>query len=115
MAYRWFIGYGMTEKIPHFSTFSKNYTRRFKDSDIFEKIFIHILEEAVMSGYVDARNIFIDGTHIKASANKNKKVKVQITADAKAYQEQLEKEIALDREAHGKKPLKDRNSSDDDS
>jgi transposase len=115
MAYRWFIGYGMTEKIPHFSTFSKNYTRRFKDSDIFEKIFIHILEEAVMSGYVDARNIFIDGTHIKANANKNKKVKVQLTASAKAYQEQLEQEIALDREAHGKKPLKDRNNSDDDS
>ena len=26
-AYRWYIGYGLTERIPHFSTFSKNYTR----------------------------------------------------------------------------------------
>src|SRR5574344_1864612 len=25
MAYRWFLGYGFTEKIPHFSTFGKNY------------------------------------------------------------------------------------------
>ena len=23
-AYRWYLGYGLTEKIPHFSTFSKN-------------------------------------------------------------------------------------------
>ncbi|WP_423243378.1 transposase [Clostridium septicum] len=30
IAYRWFIGYSFTEKIPHFSTFNKNYERRFK-------------------------------------------------------------------------------------
>ena len=24
VAYRWFLGYGMNEKIPHFSTFGKN-------------------------------------------------------------------------------------------
>ena len=42
MAYRWFLGYGMTDKIPHFSTFGKNYERRFAQSDIFEKIFEQI-------------------------------------------------------------------------
>lgn len=35
-AYRWYLGYGMHETVPHFSTFGKNYTRRFKDSDLFE-------------------------------------------------------------------------------
>src|ERR1035437_477423 len=30
MAYRWFIGYNMDEDIPHFSTFGKNYARRFQ-------------------------------------------------------------------------------------
>ena len=30
VAYRWFLGYSLTEKIPHFSTFNKNYERRFK-------------------------------------------------------------------------------------
>ena len=34
VAYRWFIGYGLTEPIPHFSTFGKNYVRRFKDTYI---------------------------------------------------------------------------------
>lgn len=47
IAYRWFIGYDLTEPIPHFSTFGKNYKRRFEGTDIFERIFRHILEEAV--------------------------------------------------------------------
>ena len=111
MAYRWFIGYDLFEKIPHFSTFSKNYTRRFQGTQIFERIFEKILEEAINSGYVDASAVFIDGTHVKASANKKKNRKVEIEATAKAYQEQLDEEIRKDREAHGKRPLK----KDDDS
>lgn len=46
-AYRWYLGYGMHEEIPHFSTFGKNYSRRFKDTDLFEKIFSKILSEMV--------------------------------------------------------------------
>jgi len=110
-AYRWFIGYDLFEKIPHFSTFGKNYSRRFQGTDIFERIFLHILEEAVKCGFVDASAIFIDGTHIKASANKRKNTKEEITVSAKGYQEQLDKEIDEDRLAHGKKPF----DRDDDS
>ena len=50
VAYRWFIGYSLTEPVPHFSTFGKNYVRRFADSNIFERIFKKILEEAQKSG-----------------------------------------------------------------
>jgi len=112
-AYRWFIGYDLFEKIPHFSTFGKNYSRRFQGTDIFERIFLHILEEAVKCGFVDASAIFIDGTHIKASANKRKNTKEEITVSAKGYQEQLDKEIDEDRSAHGKKPLDRDDNSDD--
>ena len=45
MAYRWFIGYDLFEKIPHFSTFSKNDTRRFQGTRVFERIFEKNLEE----------------------------------------------------------------------
>lgn len=68
-AYRWYLGYGLYDKIPHFSTFGKNYKRRFKDTDIFERIFTRILLEADKHGFIDDKNVFIDGTHIKASAN----------------------------------------------
>ncbi|EFV76910.1 hypothetical protein HMPREF1013_02776, partial [Bacillus sp. 2_A_57_CT2] len=46
MAYRWFLGYGFHDKVPHFSTFGKNYERRFKDTDLFEQIFYRILKTA---------------------------------------------------------------------
>jgi transposase len=107
MAYRWFIGYNIGETIPHFSTFGKNYTRRFKDTDIFERIFGRILQEAARCGFVDASAVFIDGTHIKASANKKKATDEVVEKQAKQYQQQLEEEINQDRQAHGKNPLKD--------
>ena len=50
VAYKWFIGYSLTEPVPHFSTFGKNYVRRFAESNIFERIFKKILEEAQKSG-----------------------------------------------------------------
>lgn len=111
-AYRWFIGYNIGEKIPHFSTFGKNYVRRFKDTDIFQKIFQHILQEAVNVGFVDASAVFIDGTHIKASANKHKATQAVVDKQVRNYQKQLDKEIEEDRLEHGKKPLKDNDDDD---
>ena len=105
VAYRWFIGYGLLEPVPHFSTFSKNYTRRFQGTAVFEHIFRRILEEAVNAGFVDASAIFIDGTHIKASANKNKSEQVKVTKPAKQYQKELDDEIDRDREKQGKGKL----------
>lgn len=109
-AYRWFIGYDLMEPIPHFSTFSKNYTRRFKDTEVFQNIFTHILEEAVRCGFIDASAVYIDGTHIRANANKNKNAKEIAVKEAKQYQAELDEEIQKDRAAHGKKPLKEKDS-----
>lgn len=39
VAYRWFQGLDILDGVPHFSTFGKNYTRRFKGTDLFEQIF----------------------------------------------------------------------------
>lgn len=107
MAYRWFIGYGIEEKVPHFSTFGKNYMRRFEGTDIFEKIFTRVLDEAIRHKFVDAKTIFVDGTHVKANANIHKSAKVMVEKEARKYDEQLKKEINEDREKHGKKPFDD--------
>jgi transposase len=106
MAYRWFLGYGMTEAVPHFTTFGKNYLRRFADTDIFEKIFERILSESVTVGFVDASAVFIDATQIKANANNHKYTNEIVKIEAKHYQDELQKEIEKDREEHGKKPPK---------
>ena len=39
IAYRWFLGLSMYDDIPNYSTWSQNYIRRYKDSDVFDKIF----------------------------------------------------------------------------
>jgi len=113
MAYRWFLGYGMRDKIPHFTTFGKNYVRRFADSDIFERIFEYIILEAVKCGFVDAKAIFIDATHVKASANKKKSVNEIVKTGVKHYHGELMEEVKRDREAHGKKPLKEKDGGDE--
>lgn len=111
IAYRWFLGLEMQEPVPHFSTFGKNYTRRFKDTDLFEQIFSHILMECYKFRLVDPTEIFVDSTHVKARAN-NKKMQKRIAhEEALFYEELLKKEINEDREKHGKKPLKDKDDN----
>ena len=112
VAYRWFLGLGFTDKVPHFTTFGKNYTRRFKDTDIFEQIFTRILEECIKHNLVDPKEVFVDATHVKACANGKKSVTETVKKEALFYEEQLKKEINEDREAHGKKPLKDDDDED---
>ena len=114
IAYRWFLGLEMYDPVPHFSTFGKNYTRRFKDTDLFEQIFSRILEDCYKWKFVDPTEVFVDSTHIKARAN-NKKMRKRIAQEeALFYEDLLKREINLDRETHGKKPLKEKDSSDDD-
>ena len=64
-----------------------------------------ILEEAEKAGYVNASAVFIDSTHIKASANKHKSKEVKVTKPIKQYQQELEEEINSLRLADGKKKL----------
>ena len=106
LAYRWYLGYGMHEEIPHFSTFGKNYVRRFKGSRIFQEIFTRILMEAAANGFLNTEELFIDGTHIKASANAHKYRNETVIKEARIYEEELQKEIEKDRLDHGKNPLK---------
>jgi len=115
IAYRWFLGLDMTDKVPHFSTFGKNYTRRFKDTDLFEQIFKRILQECFRWGFVDPSVTFIDATHIKACANKKKAIKKVVAKEVLYYEADLKKEINHDRQAHGKKPLKNNKDDDNDS
>ncbi|KFM90630.1 hypothetical protein DJ88_2582 [Bacillus paralicheniformis] len=104
VAYRWFIGYGFSEKIPHFSTFSKTMSAVFMIRTYLKQSSIKILRQAMDLGLVDPSVAFIDGTHVKANANKKKFVKKIVRKETRAYQEQLDREINADREANGKSP-----------
>ncbi|MGZ4159468.1 MAG: IS1182 family transposase, partial [Neobacillus sp.] len=103
LAYRWFLGFGFHNKVTHFSTFGKNYERRFKDTDLFEQIFYRILREATEKKLVKGDHVFIDSTHVKASANKKKYKVKEVRKEAKAYEARLQEEINKDLEDHRKK------------
>ena len=105
-AYRWYIGYDLNEPVPHFSTFGKNYTRRFKDTGLFERVFEAVIQQAMAHGFIRTDTVFIDSTHVKASANKHKCIKAVVKKEVRSYQKELDEEIEKDRIAHGKKPLK---------
>jgi hypothetical protein len=76
--------------VPHFSTFGKNYERRFKDTDLFEQIFYRILKTATEKKLISAEHVFVDSTHVKASANKRQFEKKVVRKETRAYQERLE-------------------------
>lgn len=103
--YRWFLGIPFGIDTPHFSTFSKNYERRFKDSDVFENIFINIVNQAIKYNLVDGTTFYTDSTHKKANANKNK-FEDTIVETVKTRRKWLEEEINEERIKQGRKPFK---------
>ena len=112
LAYRWFLGYSLLDKIPHFATVSYAFCRRFPP-ELSEEIFTHILNKALNNRMVDPSIIFIDGTHIKASANKKKYQKQRVAETAKVYAEQLQKEVNEEREKLGKPPIEEEDDNED--
>ena len=111
LSYRWFLGYGLLDEIPHFATVSYAFCNRFP-AELSEEIFDHILNKVLNNRMVDPSMVFIDGTHIKASANKKKYQKEKVAQTAKVYAEQLRKEVNEEREKLGKKPIEDKNDDD---
>jgi transposase len=93
MAYRWFLNLSLTGSVPNYSTFSQNYIRRYKDTDVFEKIFNKVFMTLLENEVVDLSVLFVDGTHIKASANKKKFIKKQVNVAFTKFEEQIQEEI----------------------
>ncbi|WP_420864290.1 IS1182 family transposase [Thalassolituus pacificus] len=105
VAYRWFLGLGLTDKIPDASTLSQNRRRRFNDSDVYQQIFDQIVLQAMRKKLVSGHVLYTDSTHIKASANKNKHLQVIVKQERQAYMDQLDCAVEEERISHGKKPL----------
>ena len=106
LAYRWFIGLRLTDRVFDASTFSQNRRRRFDGTDIAQRIFDHIVEQAITRGLVGGEVLYTDSTHLKANANKGKFDKEMVAKSRAAYWDDLDAAVAADRAAHGKQPLK---------
>ena len=102
VAYRWFLGYEISEPVPNYSTWSQNYIRRYGDSNIFNEIFDRVLQEAMDCHFVKLDTVYGDGTHMKANANKRKSTQEEVEVTKRAFEDELLEEINRDRREHGK-------------
>lgn len=108
VAYRWFVGLNLTERVPDASTFSQNRRRRFAGTGIEQDIFDAIVAQAIEHGLIGGQVLYSDSTHLKANANKNRFVVHEVEQKPVAYLAELDAAIDVDRAQHGKPPLKPR-------
>lgn len=106
VAYRWFLGLSLTDKVIDYSTLSQNRRRRFTGTDIFEKIFDRIVFQAIELGFVRGKILYTDSTHLKANANKNKFESKEVETTVKEYIDDLNEAVNEDRINHNKKVFK---------
>src|SRR5262245_16501967 len=74
LAYRWFCGLGIEDKIPDHSAFSRARNERFRESDIFRRVFERVVEACIATGLVGGEGFAVDASLIAADANKQRSV-----------------------------------------
>lgn len=73
-AYRWFCGLSIEDKIPDHSTFSRARHERFRDSDMFRRVFERVVEACMVAGLVGGKGFAVDASLIVADANKQRSI-----------------------------------------
>jgi transposase len=74
LAYRWFCGLSIEDKIPDHSAFSRARNERFRDSDIFRRVFERVVEACIAAGLVGGEGFAVDASLIVADANKQRSI-----------------------------------------
>ena len=72
LAYRWFCRLGLDGAVPDHSTFSKNRHGRFRESDLFRRVFETVLCRCIQERLVGGEGFAVDASLIKADANRQK-------------------------------------------
>jgi transposase len=72
LAYRWFCRLGLDGAVPDHSTFSKNRHGRFRQSDLFRRVFESVLRRCIEERLVAGEGFAVDASLIKADANRQK-------------------------------------------
>src|SRR5246127_1380893 len=73
-AYRWFCGLSIEDKIPDHSTFSRARHERFRDSDMFRRVFERVVEACMAAGLGGGEGFAVEASLIVADANKQRSI-----------------------------------------
>lgn len=90
MAYRWFLGLDLDERVPDHSTISQNRRRRFQGENVFRRVFEGILRQCIEKGLVKEELILTDSTHVKANASFKKNIQVLVERETNGYMKRLD-------------------------
>jgi len=74
LAYRWFCKLGIEDQIPNHSTFSKARHGRFRQSDLFRKLFEQVVLSCMSEGLVKGEGFAVDASLIRADASEDRAV-----------------------------------------
>ena len=74
LAYRWFCGLSIEDKVPDHSAFSRARNERFGDSTIFRNIFERVVGACIEAGLVGGEGFAVDASLIAADANKRRSI-----------------------------------------
>lgn len=110
MAYRWFLGLDLDERVPDHSTLSQNRRRRFRSKELYRTLFLQIVRQCMEKGLVDGKLIVTDSTHVKANASRQSEHVVEVEKAACRYLSKLDEYEQVERtrlENAGKLPHKE--------
>jgi transposase len=74
LAYRWFCGLSIEDKLPDHSAFSRARNERFQDSDIFRQVFERVVSDCIAANLVGGQGFAVDASLIAADANKHRSI-----------------------------------------
>ena len=96
IAYRWFCGFELSDKIPDHSTFSKTRIRKWNESQLFSKVFVEIVRQCIEAGLVDGKEMAADGSYLPAKVSRNSWVDLETTVEQSmfSYLDALDQELS---------------------
>src|SRR6478672_9328621 len=74
LAYRWFCKLSIEDQIPDHSAFSRARNERFRDSNIFRRVFERVVGACIAAGLVGGAGFAVDASLIQADANKHRSI-----------------------------------------
>lgn len=77
LAYRWFCRLGLEDKIPDHSTFSKLRHGKFRECDLFRRLFEDVVATCIAEGLVGGPGFAVDASLISADVQKQSSSKAE--------------------------------------
>src|SRR5262247_3543500 len=74
LAYRWFCGLSIEDQVPDHSAFSRARNERFRDSNIFRRVFERVVGACIAADLVGGAGFAVDASLIQADANKHRSI-----------------------------------------